>query len=72
MEYGTNNDLVIELQKHGFTREQALQLLKLPYFTHIKKIEGEIIINQEIENLVSGDLARAIEIVKINYPEIFT
>ena len=71
VEYGTNNDLVIDLQKHGFTREQALQLLKIPYSMHIKKIDGEIVINSGIDALVSGDLARAMETVKINYPEIF-
>ena len=71
VEYGTNNDLVIDLQKHGFTREQALQLLKFPYSMHIKKIDGEIVIEQGIMALVSGDLARAMETVKINYPEIF-
>ena len=71
VEYGTNNDIVIDLQKHGFTREQALQLLKFPYSMHVKKIDGEIVINQGIDALVSGDLARAMETVKINYPEIF-
>ena len=63
--------MVIDLQKHGFTREQALQLLKFPYSMHIKKVDGEIIIEHGMMDLISGDLARAMETVKINYPEIF-
>lgn len=71
VEYGTNNELVIELQKRGFTREQALQLLKPPYFEYLKMVDGEIIIGQGIESCSSKDLVRAMALVKINYPEIF-
>ena len=39
----------------------------------LKKIDGakEFVIEQGIVALVSGDLARVMETVKINYPEIF-
>ena len=35
------------------------------------QIDGRIIINHGIEAYISGDLERAMETVKINYPEIF-
>lgn len=71
VEYGTNNDLVIDLQKHGFTREQALRLLRPPYNVYVNNANGEVAIDLRIEDYVSGELKQAIEIVKINYPEIF-
>lgn len=71
VEYGTNNDLVITLQKHGFMREQALLLLKMPYIQYIKTVENKITINTDISKVASGDLLLAIETVQINYPEIF-
>lgn len=71
VEYGTNNDLVITLQKHGFMREQALMLLKMPYRQYIKTLENKTTINTEIFKITTGDLLLAIETVQINYPEIF-
>lgn len=71
VEYGTNNNLVITLQKHGFLREQALMLLKSPYSQYIKTVENKIVINMELSKIASGDLLSAIETVYINYPEIF-
>lgn len=71
VEYGTNNDLVITLQKHGFMREQALMLLKMPYRQYIKTLENKTTINTEIFKIATGDLLLAIETVQINYPEIF-
>ncbi|MBQ6182450.1 MAG: DEAD/DEAH box helicase [Clostridia bacterium] len=71
VEYGTNNNFVIELQKHGFTREQALLLFKIPYSPYIKMTENELQINSEIMKIASQDLSDALETVRINYPEIF-
>lgn len=71
VEYGTNNKKVIWLQKHGFMREQALQLLKQPLLLYLKEIDGEILIDSEILEVAKGEVLVAIETVRINYPEIF-
>lgn len=71
VEYGTNNNLVILLQKYGFMREQALLLLKPPFAQYIKCKDRCLVIEKGIFQVVSGDILAAIEIVRINYPEIF-
>lgn len=71
VKYGTNNDLVITLQKHGFMREQALLLLKMPYRPYIKTLENKTTIDSDILKIATSDLLLAIETVQINYPEIF-
>ncbi len=71
VEYGTNNNLVILLQKHGFMREQALTLLKEPLVKNIHLINGQLKISKEIFKISSGELLSVIKTVEINYPEIF-
>lgn len=71
VEYGTSNDLVILLQKYGFMREQALVLLKNPFVQYIQEKDRLLVINKNIFKVASGDILKALEIVKINYPEIF-
>ena len=71
VEYGTNNQLVIMLQKYGLSREQSLILLKDPYIKHIKFEGKKLLMNNDISNIVSGELRIAIETVQINYPELF-
>lgn len=71
VEYGTSNKMVIWLQKHGFMREQALQLLKQPLLLYLKEIDGELLIDSEILEVAKGEVLVAIETVRINYPEIF-
>ena len=71
VEYGTSNDLVILLQKYGFMREQALMLLKSPFVQHVKAKDRCLTIDKKILEVASGDILKALEIVRINYPEIF-
>lgn len=71
VEYGTNDNLVILLQKFGFMREQALLLLKPPFSQYIKEKDRRLLIDRKILKIASGDILNAIEIVSINYPEIF-
>ena len=71
VEYGTNNEMVIVLQKYGFLREQALSLLKSPYSGYIDQSENSIKIHCAIFDIAERDIAEAIKTVQINYPEIF-
>ena len=71
VEYGTNNNSVILLQKYGFLREEALELLKPPLFEYIKFEKQKILIKNSIMDIASPDLQDKIATIKINYPEIF-
>ena len=71
VEYGTNNNYIIQLQKYGFLREEALELLKQPLISFIKTTNQHIVINKSIFKFASLELKEKIDIVKINYPEIF-
>lgn len=71
VEYGTNNETVIALQKYGFMREQALVLLKHPYLQYIQWNGSSLELDKKIKEKATGDLLKTIETVEINYPEIF-
>lgn len=71
VEYGTNNKSVIVLQKYGFMREDALELLKPPLVDLIEFERQKVVIKNHIIDLVSLELRDRIITIKINYPEIF-
>ena len=71
VEYGTNNNSVIILQKYGFLREEALELIKPPMLEHILFENQNVIIKNTIMDIASPDLQNKIDTIKINYPEIF-
>ena len=71
VEYGTCNKLTILLQKYGFLREEALELLKHPLIDYINILNDNFVIKNSIENIASPELQEKINIVRINYPEIF-
>ena len=71
VEYGTNNQVIIELQKFGFLREQALTMIKDPYSKYIEKTDRSIRINKKIFEVSDPDLLESLNIISINYPELF-
>lgn len=71
VEYGTNNQIIIELQKFGFLREQALNMIKEPYLNYIKKTDRGIKINKQIFEIANTELIESLNIISINYPELF-
>lgn len=71
IEYGTSNKLVITLQKHGFSREDAIYLSKPIFNQYIFLSPNNISIDKNILNKVSSELQNILKIVMINYPEIF-
>lgn len=72
VEYGTCNEQVICLQKHGFLREEALVLTKKPYSSFITYLEGQLKISSNIFEISDEDMLETLDTVLINYPEIFT
>lgn len=72
VEYGTNNNIVIALQKHGFMREQALALLKPPFSQYVTYENEELKISKRIMNVATDELNESLRNVQINYPEIYT
>lgn len=71
VEYGTCNEQVIGLQKHGFLREQALLLTKNPYSAFVAYLDGQLKISSEIFEVSDEDMLETLGAVRINYPEIF-
>ena len=71
VEYGTNNQVIIELQKFGFLREQALTMIKEPYSKYIEKTDRSIKIDKQIFEIADTDLLESLNIIFINYPELF-
>lgn len=71
VEYGTCNDCIICLQKHGFMREQALALIRDPYSAFITYSDGQLKISSQVFELVDEDMIETLNTVIINYPEIF-
>lgn len=71
VEYRTNNNSMILLQKYGFLREEALELLKQPLIDYIEIANDKIAIKNPITEIASIELQEKIDTVRINYPEIF-
>lgn len=71
VEYGTCNEQVICLQKHGFSREEALTLTKKTYSSFITYLDGNLKISSKIFEVSDGDMLTTLDTVRINYPEIF-
>jgi len=70
IEYGTDDSQVIFLQKHGFSRENALDLLT-NYGQYFEADSGVIRMNDDILNISDEQLAHELLAVSINFPEIF-
>ena len=71
IEYGTNNKIVIKLQKHGLTREFALQI-KNKYSNYIEYDNEDIFLSEEILKIKDDDLKEALTTVAMNFPELYT
>ena len=68
---GTNNKLVIMLQKFGFLREEAILLSKPQFSNYISLKEDILLLDRKILDKALAELQQSIETVMINYPEIF-
>lgn len=69
IDFGTNDKLVIELQKIGFTREVA-KIIEKEGLVAMDDF-GSIIFTKDIFNYSSEELIRELEDVKLNYAELF-
>lgn len=68
IDFGTNNKLIIELQKIGFSREIA-KLIESKGKAML--VDGKIIINKNIYELNNEQLLSELNDVKLNYTELF-
>ena len=68
IDFGTNNKLVIELQKIGFSREIAKLIESKGKAMHV---DGRIIINKKIFEVDNEQLLSELNDVKLNYEELF-
>ena len=68
IDFGTNNKLVIELQKIGFSREIA-KLIEGKGKAML--VDGRIIINKKIYEVDNEQLLSELNDVKLNYAELF-
>ena len=71
VEFGTSNNHVILLQKYGFLREEALDLIKSPYLNHIVFDKSLLTIKKTILDVAPNDMRNSLTRAAINYPEIF-
>lgn len=71
VEYGTNNMTVIQLQKYGLTREDAIQVIKENANFIFNSDEGEVRLNKEILLHTNDYLKIVLNSVAINFPELF-
>ena len=70
VQYGTSNDIVILLQKMGFSRDSALKIYSKNYYV-IEEKENNILIKMEIfDDSNEGLLEEAME-VKLNNSDKF-
>ena len=69
LDFGTNDRLIIELQKIGFSREIAKELKKegIAQFT----TKNTLIFRKDIQEADNEELLRELNEVKLNYAELF-
>lgn len=68
LDFGTNNKLVIELQKIGFSREIANLIEKN---AKASLCEGKVVIGKDIYSIDNQQLINELGDVKLNYTELF-
>lgn len=69
VEYGSTNRAAINIEKHGFTRESAIYILKHPQY--IAATEPELKIRKNIETCGNRGVRDDVELVKYNLPDLF-
>ena len=63
VEYGSTNKQVISVQRHGFTRESAIYILKHP--------EPELKLKRSIETCGNRGVCDDMDLMKYNLPDLF-
>lgn len=69
VEYGSTNKQVISIQRHGFTRESAIYILKHPEY--VANPEPELKLKRNIETCGNRGVCDDMDLVKYNLPDLF-
>ena len=69
VEYGSTNKQVISVQRHGFTRESAIYILKHPEY--VANPEPELKLKRSIETCGNRGVCDDMDLVKYNLPDLF-
>ena len=70
VEYGTTNEVTIQLQRYGFSRESA-SYIKAHSQYYIVDTEGNVRIKNALENCGDNEVAQQIPDIRFNTPELF-
>ena len=70
VEYGSINEKTITLQKHGFTRESALYIIKNED-TYVVSYSPELRIRKSVFRCSSRGTINDAELIRYNIPEVF-
>lgn len=70
VEYGTTNEVTIQLQRYGFSRESA-SYIKAHSQYYIVDTEGNVRIKNALENCGDNEVVQQIPDIRFNTPELF-
>lgn len=70
VEYGTTNEVTIQLQRYGFSRESATYIKAHPQYYAIDE-DGNVRVKNDLENCGDIEAVQQIPDIRFNTPELF-
>ena len=70
VEYGTTNEVTIQLQRYGFSREAATYIKAHPQYFTVDG-EGNVHVKNDLENCGDNEVVQQIPDIRFNTPELF-
>lgn len=70
VEYGTTNEVTIQLQRYGFSRESATYIKAHPQY-YIVDEDGNVRVKNDLENCGDNEVIQQIPDIRFNTPELF-
>ena len=70
VEYGTTNEVTIQLQRYGFSRESATYIKVHPQYFTVDG-EGNVHVKNDLENCGDNEVVQQIPDIRFNTPELF-
>ena len=70
VEYGTTNEVTIQLQRYGFSRESATYIKAHPQYFTVDG-EGNVHVKNDLENCGDNEVVQQIPDIRFNTPELF-
>ena len=69
-QYGTTNEVTIQLQRYGFSRESATYIKAHPQYFTVDG-EGNVHVKNDLENCGDNEVVQQIPDIRFNTPELF-